>query len=79
MVQGIFWALHSQYTQLLGTIPIHHRKSIILHTYLLDVTYVTSDRIFSNIEEHQYYSLKQVHVGVHSDTVGNMLQCHGIL
>ena len=31
-----------------------------------------SDGIFSNIEEHKYYSLKQVHVSVHSDTVGNM-------
>ena len=31
--------------------------------------------IFSNniIEEHKYYSLKHVHVSVHSDTVGNML------
>ena len=25
------------------------------------------------MEEHQYYSLKEVHVSVHSDTVGNML------
>ena len=40
-------------------------------TLYLQLLEVTSE--LSNTEEHQYYSHKQVHVGVHSDTVGNML------
>ena len=46
---------------------------IISTTLCLSVQSCLSNRIFSNIEEHQYYSLKEVHVSVHSDTVGNMI------
>ena len=46
---------------------------IISTTLCLSVQSCLSNRIFSNIEEHQYYNLKEVHVSVHSDTVGNMI------